>query len=215
MAIAKLNDAEDKIMRLDAELERERESPARAMKELLDGQAEMREGHRTHMLRIGSEAKDAQAQLDRLYDVLSRLGAGNGDKQSSFGKIRPFRLRPRLPALRDTGQPLPLLEPILDTGPGPLPTRRALDPASRFSTVSSRHLPRHDCRDPSISDSPTLELGQISTWLEEVSDATKAQWVAMEDLLDRMCQLECERAQEVEALGRGFGGDWRAAPFGT
>ncbi|KAH9971214.1 hypothetical protein BGW80DRAFT_501089 [Lactifluus volemus] len=158
------------------------------MKEILDGQVEMRERHRTDMLRIGSEAKDAQVQLDGLFDVLSRFGARNGDKKrSSFGKIRPFRRRPRMNALlRDTGQPPPLLELNLDP---PLATRRAFfDPTSRFS--STRRL---------ANLPTTLELGQISAWFEDISDAAQVQRVAMEDLLERMCQLESERAQEVES----------------
>jgi hypothetical protein len=191
VVLAKLKDAKDEIARLDARMRRERDRRVREMKELLDEQAMMQDRHNADVHQISRQAQDAQVQLNRLYDILSRVESGS---QSSFGEIRLPRHRPRTRTndARDIDQPPPTLEV------GTPPISPASQPtSSRLSINCSPHLPRQGRRDSSISEAP--ELHRISTWFEEVSGAARAQHAAMENLLHRMCQLEIERAQEVES----------------
>ncbi|KAH9958691.1 hypothetical protein BGW80DRAFT_1373519 [Lactifluus volemus] len=161
------------------------------MKELLDEQARMQDRHEADVHQMSRQAQDAQVQLNGLYEILLRIDSGS---QSSFGELRLPRHRPRTRTTesRGTGQPPESLD--ISTPPISPAFQSA---SSRFFTNFSLLLSRQDRRDPSISQAP--ELQHISTWFEEVSGAARAQHVAMEDLLERMCQLEFERAQEVES----------------
>jgi DNA repair exonuclease SbcCD ATPase subunit len=191
VALAKLKDAEDEIARLVVKLQRERDRRVRETKVLLDEQVRIQNRYKSEMHRIIREAKDAHEQLNALYDVLSRLGAG---ERSSLGGICSPRQRLETTQPCDTGQPPPP-EPILDIGTPPVcPNSEPSSP--RFSVSSSRHLPEQYQRS-SFTSRPS-DLRQISAWFEEVSGAAKAQRVAMEDLLGRMCQLEFERDQVVD-----------------
>jgi chromosome segregation ATPase len=191
VALAKITDAEDEITRLHARIRRERDRQVREMKELLDEQARMQDRHEADVHQMSRQAQDAQVQLNRLYQILSRIDSGS---QSSFGELRlpRHRSRTRTTESRGTGQP----PESLDISTPPI-SPAFQSTSSRFFTNFSLLLPRQDRRDPSISQAP--ELHHISTWFEEVSGAARAQHAAMEDLLERMCQLEFEHAQEVES----------------
>ncbi|KAI0247415.1 hypothetical protein BJV78DRAFT_1245566 [Lactifluus subvellereus] len=192
VALARFKDAEDEIARLSTELQREHDRRVRETKELLDEQVRIQDRHKAETHRIGMQAEDAQEQLSALYDVLSRLRAG----RRSRGGIRSRRPRSDRTQPYDTGQPPLPPEQTLDTGI--LPVGLVSKPSSPpFSVNLPRHLPRRDRRDSSTFQTP--DLCRISACFGEVSDAARAQRAAMEDFLERMRQLELDRAQEIKS----------------
>jgi hypothetical protein len=67
-------------------------------------------------------------------------------------------------------------------------------------TVTDWSLTSQHARDLTFDfRSVTAQHCHIYTWFEEVSVAARAQHAAMKNLLERMCQLEFERAQEAES----------------
>ncbi|KAI0247774.1 hypothetical protein BJV78DRAFT_1242493 [Lactifluus subvellereus] len=192
VALARFKDAEDKIARLSTELQREHDRRVRETKELLDEQVRTQDRHKAETHRISMQAEDAQEQLSALYDVLSRLRAGN----RSRGGIRSRRPRSDRTQPNDTGQPPPPPEQTLDTGI--LPVGLGSKSSSPHFLVSPpRHLPRQDRRDSSTFQTP--DLRRVSACFGEISDAAMAQRAVMEDFLEWMRQLELDRAQEIKS----------------
>ncbi|KAI0247768.1 hypothetical protein BJV78DRAFT_890530 [Lactifluus subvellereus] len=193
VALARFKDAEDKIARLSTELQREHDRRVRETKELLDEQVRTQDRHKAETHRISMQAEDAQEQLSALYDVLSRLRAGN----RSRGGIRSRRPRSDRTQPYDTGQPPPPPEQTLDAGIL-LVGLVSKSNSPLFSVNPPRHLSRQDRRDSSTFQTP--DLRRISACFGEVSDAAMAQRAVMEDFLEWMRQLELDRAQEIKSI---------------
>ncbi|KAH9172825.1 hypothetical protein EDB89DRAFT_839264 [Lactarius sanguifluus] len=195
---AELQDAEDKISRLDAELQSERDLRIRKTKELSDEQAKSQGRHEAEMRHIAKKAEDIQEQLDLLNDTLSRSRART---QSLLDDAHNPRLRNHAAVIApdDTGQPPPPpLEPIPDvlTRP-PDPTTKSRSP---FTPKSLRLTPERNSRDPNrhSRDLPR----QISACLDRISDTANSWHAGVESLLETICRLEAERVREAESRQR-------------
>ncbi|KAH9064979.1 hypothetical protein EDB87DRAFT_1181535 [Lactarius vividus] len=195
---AELQDAEDKIARLDAELQSERDLRIRRTKELSDEQAKSQGRHEAEMRHIAKKAKDVQTQLDLLNNILSRSRAHT---QSLLDDAHKPRLRNHTIVIEpdDTGQPPPPpLEPIPDVlihPPDPI-----IKPRSPFTPKSLRLTPERNSRDPThhSCDPPR----QISACLDRISDTANSWHAGMESLLEAIYRLEAERAREAESRER-------------
>ncbi|KAH9075585.1 hypothetical protein EDB83DRAFT_2312042 [Lactarius deliciosus] len=189
---AGLQDAEDKIARLDAELQSERDLRIRRTKELSDEQAKSQGRHEAEMRHIAKKAEDVQEQLDLLNDILSRPYWTTAHKPR-------LRNHATVIAPDDTGQPPPPpLEPIpyvLTRPPDPI-----TKPRSPFTPKSSRLTPERNSRDPTCH-SPDLP-GQISARLDRISDTANSWHAGVESLLETICRLEAERVREAESRER-------------
>jgi hypothetical protein len=192
-ARTKLKSAEDEVARLDVELRQERDRWLCERKELLDERSRIRDCHEAEICRITQGAQDAREKLLALREIQSQI----------LTCRRPFLdpvHSPHSPLLTnepavDTGQPPLPPEPILDTNiPSVCP---AIDPdPTLFSTKSSLDPSTHDWGGGSTQRAHCLL--QISACFDQVSDVAEAQRSALEELLDRICELESERAQVVK-----------------
>ena len=193
---ARFQSAEDKIARLDAELDSERKLRIHKTKEL-DEQTKTRRLHKAEMRRIAKKTKDIQEQLDLLNDVLSQSCAHT---QSLLDDPQTPHLANYAIAPDDTGQPLPPpLEPSIRDVQTPL-----LDFISKprpLSPKSLRQTPERNPHDPTTRCSPGHPR-QNSACLGRVSDSATSQRSGMESLLEQISQLEAERAREVESRKR-------------
>ncbi|KAH8981544.1 hypothetical protein EDB92DRAFT_178833 [Lactarius akahatsu] len=195
---AGLQDSEDKIARLDAELQSERDLRIRRTKELSDEQAKSQGRHEAEMRHIAKKAEDVQEQLDLLNDTLSRSRACT---QSLLDDAHKPRLRNHATVIApdDTGQPPPPpLEPIPDVltrTPDPI-----TKPRSPFTPKSLRLTPERNSRDPTrhSRDLPR----QISACLDRISDTANTWHAGAESLLETICRLEAERTREAESRER-------------
>ncbi|KAH9043583.1 hypothetical protein EDB84DRAFT_1471687 [Lactarius hengduanensis] len=195
---AGLQDAEDKIARLDAELQSERDLRIRKTKELSDEQAKSQGRHEAEMRHIAKKAEDVQEQLDLFNDILSRSRART---QSLLDDAHKPRLRNHATVIApdDTGQPPPPpLEPIPDVltrPPDPI-----TKPRSPFTPKSLRLTPERNSRDPTrhSRDPPR----QISACLDRISDTANTWHAGVESLLETIYRLEAERVREAESRER-------------
>jgi hypothetical protein len=126
VAQIKLKGAQDDIARLGAELRQEHDRRLRERKELLDERVRIQDSHEADIYRIAQGAQAAQAKLDALRDVQSRIRARG---HSSPDVIYPPSLRYRPPTT----------EPV-DTAQLPLPPEETHEPGTR--TLSSAIDPR-------------------------------------------------------------------------
>ena len=193
VAHTKLKGAEDEIARLGAELRHEHDRWLCERKELLDERVKVQDSHEADIHRITQGAQAAQAELDALRDVQSRIRAHGHSSLDVV--VYPPRCQPPTNEPVDTGQRLLPPERILDTGPRPLSP--AIDPdPSLCSAIASQHSSNHDWGDHSTRRADYLL--QISSCFDQVSDVAKAQRTALKGLLERICQLESENAQHVK-----------------
>ncbi|KAH9005776.1 hypothetical protein EDB86DRAFT_2876017 [Lactarius hatsudake] len=195
---AGLQDAEDKIARLDAELQSERDLRIRRTKELSDEQAKSQGRHEAEMRHIAKKAEDVQEQLDLLNDMLTQSRARAQPLLDDAHKPR-LRNHATVIAPDDTGQPPPPpLEPIPDVltrPPDPI-----TKPRSPFTPKSLRLTPERNSRDPTrhSRDLPR----QISARLDRISDTANSWHAGVESLLETICRLEAERVREAESRER-------------
>ncbi|KAI9436992.1 hypothetical protein H4582DRAFT_1961105 [Lactarius indigo] len=195
---AKLQDAEEKIARLDTELQSERDLRTHKIKELSDEQAKSRGRYEAEMRRIAKKAEEVQGQMDLLNDMLS---LSRNRTQSLLGNAHTPSLRNHAIVIApdDTGQPPP---PPLELIPDVL--TRPLDPINKprppFSPKSLRLTPERNSRDPTrhSRDLPR----QISACLDRVSDTANSWHTGVEKLLETIYRLEAERAREAESRER-------------
>jgi chromosome segregation ATPase len=188
----KLKGAEDEVARLDAELRHERDRWLCERKELLDERSRIRDCHEAEICRVTQGAQDAREKLLALREAQSLILA---------------RRQPSLDPVHSPRSPLLTNEPV-DTGQSPLPPERVLDthtpsicPAidpdpTLCPTKSSLDPSTHDWGGGSTQRAHYLL--QISACFDQVSDVAEAQRTALEDLVDRICELESERAQVVK-----------------
>ncbi|KAI9510003.1 hypothetical protein F5148DRAFT_1366837, partial [Russula earlei] len=184
MLQTKLNGAEDEIARLDAELRHEHDRRLREMNELRDEQARIQVRHESEVFRLVQEARTAQEQLEALRDELSQLRA---DGRPQLFHVPPPDYHPPSIKPADTGQPPLLPERILDIGTPPV--NSVFGPNSSLRPAESQgYLHRQD-RD-GASASQAASFHQICGSFDQVSDVAKSQRAALEELLERMRQLE-------------------------
>ena len=189
-----LQDAEQKITRLDAELESERKRRSQMTKEL-DEQTKARRRYEAEIRLIAKKTEDVQAQLDLLDNLLSQ----SRDNAST----------PRLTdhdivlTLDDTGHPPP---PQLGSAFPDIPDIRtpplALIAKPRpVSPKSLRKTPERNPYDPTARGSPDHPR-QISAWLGRVSDTVNSWRTGVKGLLETIYRLEAERAREGKSRER-------------
>ncbi|KAH9957581.1 hypothetical protein BC827DRAFT_649692 [Russula dissimulans] len=184
----------DEIARLDAELRHEHDRRLHETKELLDEQVRIRGRHEAAVHSVGLQARDAQERLVALRDFLSQPRRG---AQPDRVHLHPPAYRPSTTGLVDTGQPPLLPERILGLGAPGLPVLSVFDPNSPLTSTASSlpyPLPR-DTDDPSIRQAGYLY--RISESFDQASDVAKSQQAALQELLQRMLQLESESTQVV------------------
>ncbi|KAI0262480.1 hypothetical protein BC834DRAFT_1043456 [Gloeopeniophorella convolvens] len=189
-----LRDAVDHNVRLDVELQSERDRRLRKTQELLDEQARVQDLHEAEKLHLAREAEDAQEQLRALYDMLSQLSAERTpvlDGTSLHPTILPS-VEPS--SFDDTGQP----------PPPPKPSHHIGDTAlHRVTTASSPPLPKFTHPSPKrggmlYSPRPAPDLRALTACINGISDAAQVQQAAMDALQEQITQLNLERAQEKE-----------------
>ena len=190
-AQTKLKDAGVKVVRLSLDLRLERILRLRERDKHLDQQARMRDCHEDEIRCIAQEAQSVQDKLAALHDLQSRIRTG----QYSY-RVHLARAPSPLPEAVYAGEH-PTSRGILRTD-APL-VSPAIDSNSTCSTKMEQDPSHHDWGDPS-----TLQGGhllQISACFDQVSHVAKTHVVALEELLERICQLESERAQHVTPTG--------------
>ena len=176
VAHVRLKYAEDKITRLNAKLQSERDRRHRKTKELLDEQVRAQDRHESEIRRLKQEAQDAQEQLVSLRSTMSRLHA---DGRSPLDRDHSALYRQPTTRSNDTCQPPLPPERIPDTGTPP--TRLAtnlLPPKSSHYTPSQRH-----------------EGSSTHTHQDRTSEVRRDHWVALEKLFAWMRQGECDTCQ--------------------
>jgi len=189
VAQTKLKGAEDKIVHLRIELRLERVRRLRDRDKQLDHQARMRDCHEAEIRRIAQEARSAQEKLAMLHDLQSRIRTG---QYSSAHGVHIPRAPSPMPEAVFTGE-YPTSRGILHTDTPP--AGPAFESNSSCSTKAAQDPSLHDWGDPSTLQAD--HLLQISTCFEQVSQVVKGHVAALEGLLERICQLESERAQHV------------------
>ena len=189
MVQTKLKDSTDKIVRLSLKLRSERILRLREKDEQSDQQSRMRDCHEAEIRRIAREAWNAQEKLATLHDLQSRIRTG---QYSPVYGVLPTRA------------PSPMLEAVHT---GECPTSRGILPtdtppvSSAINSDSS--WPTKTAQDPSLhdwGDSSTLQVDhvlQISACFDQVSHVAESHVATLEELLQRICQLESERSQHV------------------
>ena len=195
---AELQDAEDKIARLDAKLECERKLRILRTKEL-DEHAKTRRLHEAEMRRILKKTEDVQGQLNLLDYLLSPSRART---QSLLDDAHTPRLANYAIAIApdDTGQPPP--PPLENSIPDiRTPLLNSIARPRPYSPKSLRQTPELNPHDPTTRHSPD-HTRQISAWLGRVSDSANSWRAGVESLLETISQLEAERAREAESRER-------------
>jgi len=219
---AKLKDAEHEIARLDAELQQERERSKVLIFTLEASDKKRREWEertaaadgrcsdaKTTAFNLRADLATAMAQarvVEEQLDRQTKLASGKDlviqsiteESQVLHTKLKDeiARLDAELRRERDRGQlPLPP-EQILGLGP---PVLSAFDPNSPpiYSPSSSPCLPLPDRGGPSSRQ--TARLYRTSAPFDQASDVAKSQQAALQELLERMLQLESESAQLVNS----------------
>jgi chromosome segregation ATPase len=221
---AKLRDAEDKIVQVEAEIQSERNLRIQREKELLDNQAGLRDAkdkiarlyanlrsecNRTkELLDEGAKTRSLhEAEMRRIAkkaeDVQEQLNLLDGVLSQSRARTQSLLDDAHTPRLRnhaitiepdDTGQPPP---PPLE--PIPDVHTPSLDPIteprSPFSPKSLRQTPEHD---PPTRHSPD-HTRQISACFDRISDTANSWRARLESLLGTIYRLDAERALEAES----------------
>ncbi|KAI0279065.1 hypothetical protein BC826DRAFT_608177 [Russula brevipes] len=191
VAHTKLKCAEDKIARLENELQQEKDRRPCETKKILDKQ-----GHDAEIRRVAAaqEPQSTQEKIAALRHLMSQLR----EELSRPDDARPpkYRPRPRTGPV-DTGQPPRPPERLLDA---PLPP--APSPSSPlYSIKSPRHSPGQDSKNP--SSYPTACLLQISACFgQPPDDVAKAQRAALEELIQRMREPESESTPDAKPSER-------------
>jgi hypothetical protein len=175
----KLKGAEDKIARLGADLRHERALRLCERDKQMDQQTRMRDCHEAEIRRIAQEARSAQEKLASLHDLQSRIRTG---QDSPVYGVHPSRAQLPMPETVYTGE-CPTSRWVLHTDTPPV------------SPSNSSFSSHHDWGDSSTLQ--TDHLVQISACFGQVSQVAKAHVSALEGLLERIGQLESERAQHV------------------
>jgi chromosome segregation ATPase len=195
---AGLEDAEEKVARLDAELESERKLRIQMTKEL-DEHAKSRRLYEAEMRLIAKKTEDVQAQLDLLDNLLSQSRTRT---QSQLDDAHTPRLTDYDIGIApdDTGQPPPphLGSAILDVRTpllSPIAKPRPLSPKSL------RRTPERNPHDPTARNSSDHPR-QISAWLGRVSDSANFWRTGVEGLLETISRLEAERDREAKSRER-------------
>ena len=195
---ARLQDAEDQIVRLDAKLASERKLQIHKTKEL-DEQTKTRRLHKAEMRRVTKKTSDVQEQLDLLDDVLSQSRAHTQsplddphipDLTNYAIAITPddsrqLLLPPLEPSIPDVRTPL------LDSNTKPRP----------LSPKSLRRTPERNPHDPMTRHS-SYHPRQIPACLGRLSNSATSQRSGVEGLLDLISQLEAVRARGAESCKR-------------
>ena len=176
----RLKYAEDKIIHLNAKLQRERDRRLRKTKELLEEQVWVQDSHEAEIHRLKQEAQDAQEQLDNLRGMMSQLHA---DGLSPLNHDRSACYRQPTTRPCDTCEPPLPPERIHDTGT-PISSATDID-SSLLSTKSSPYSPGKDQEDSSTRQQPTPEVTQVHQ-----ADPKK--------LTEQIRQGESESAQDPE-----------------
>ena len=194
---AKLQDAEDKVARLDAELDSERKLLIQRTKEL-DEHAKTRHRHEAEMHHIAMKTADVQKQLDTLNALLLRFRTLTQSLLDESHTPHPTHYAITF-APDDAGQFPPLLQP-------PIPDVRTphLDPIARprpFSPKSLLQTPERNPHDPTARHPPDHPR-QIFAWLGRVSDWADSWRAGVESLLEVLSYLDAERARKAESHER-------------
>jgi chromosome segregation ATPase len=221
---ARLRDAEDKIVQVEAEIQSERNLRIQREKELFDNQAGLRDAkdkiarlyanlrsecnktkelldegakiRSLHEAEMRRIAKKAEDVQEQLNLLDDVLSQSRARTQSLLDDAHTPRLRNHAIAIEpdDTGQPPP---PPLE----PIPDVHTpsldpvVEPRSPFSPKSLRQTPEHD---PPTRHSPDHPR-QISAFFDRVSDTANSWRARLESLLGTIYRLEAERALEAES----------------
>jgi hypothetical protein len=206
---AGLQDAEDKITQLDAELRFERKLRIHWTKEL-DEEVRIRRLYEAEMRRISKKTERVQVQLDLMDDMLPQFHAR---RQSLLDAHTPFRPSHAIAVTPDnTGQPPP---PPFECAIPNFRTRllNFISKPRPLSPESLRQTPERNPHDPTTRSSPDHPR-QISAWLDRVSDSANSWRAWVKSLLETISRLEEERSREAESRersravpARGTGGD--------
>ncbi|KAF8261013.1 hypothetical protein EI94DRAFT_1789687 [Lactarius quietus] len=202
VARADLQDAVDRIARLDAELESERKLRIGRTKEL-DEQVKSRRLYEAEMRLIAKKTEDVQSQLDLLDNLLSQ---SRDRTQSLLDDAHTPSLTNYAVVITpdDTGQPPPPLPPPPLQPDIPDVRTPPLDPIAKLRPVSPKSLrrtPERNPHDPTTLHSPDHPR-QISAWLGRVSDSANSWRAGVERLLETISQLGAERTREAGARER-------------
>ena len=196
VAQTKLKDAVVKIVRLSLDLRLERILRLRERDNHSDQQAKMRDRHEDEIRCIAQEAHSVQEKLAALHDLQSRIRTASGQQPSVSCVHLPCAPSPLPEAVYAGERPTSSRGiPRTDKPPG----SPAINSNSTCSTEMERDPSHHDWGDP-----PTLQgdhLLQISACFDQVSHVANAHVAAVEELLERICQLEAERARHVTLTG--------------
>jgi chromosome segregation ATPase len=194
---AGLQDAEDKITQLDAELRFERKLRIHWTKEL-DEEVRIRRLYEAEMRRISKKTERVQVQLDLMDDMLPQFHAR---RQSLLDAHTPFRPSHAIAVTPDnTGQPPP---PPFERAIPNFRTRllNFITKPRPLSPKSLRQTPERNPHDPTTRRSPDHPR-QISAWLDRVSDSANSWRAWVKSLLETISQLEAERSREAESRER-------------
>jgi hypothetical protein len=194
---AGLQDAEDKIMRLDAELRIEHKLQIHRTKELNE-EVKTRRLYEAEMRRVSKKMEHVQVQLDLLDDLLpqpytrmkSLLDAHTPSLTSYAIAVAPD----------DTGQPPP--PPLEPTTPNVrTPLLNSITKPRPLSPKSLRQTPERNPHDPTTRRSPDHPR-RISAWLDRVSDSANSWRAWVKSLLETISRLEAERSRDAESRDR-------------
>jgi chromosome segregation ATPase len=194
---AGLQDAEDKITQLDAELRFERKLRIHWTKEL-DEEVRIRRLYEAEMRRISKKTERVQVQLDLMDDMLPQFHAR---RQSLLDAHTPFRPSHAIAVTPDnTGQPPP---PPFECAIPNFRTRllNFISKPRPLSPESLRQTPERNPHDPTTRSSPDHPR-QISAWLDRVSDSANSWRAWVKSLLETISRLEEERSREAESRER-------------
>ena len=191
---ARLKDAEDKIARLDAELDHERKLRIHSTEEL-DGQTKTRRLRKANMRRIAKKTEDVQRQLDLLDDVLSQSRARRRSPLNNTGTHTPHHTNYAIAiAPDDTGQPPPPLQPISDVR---TPHLYSVTKPRPFSPKSVRQTPERNPHDPTTRHSPGPPH-RVPACLGQVSDPASPSRAVVECSLEPNSLLDAESVREAK-----------------
>ena len=191
VAHVRLKYAEDKIMHLNAKLQRERDR-RRKTKELLEEQVLVQDSHEAEIHRLKQEAQDAQEQLDTLLGMMSQLHA-DGISLLNLDCSACYRQPTTRPC--DTCEPPLPPERIHNTGTL-ISSATDID-SSILSTKSSPYSPGKDQEDSSTRQQLTPEVTQDHRAAPKLSERMRqGESESAQDPVKHDCELRESRLQD-------------------